>query len=372
MPTKKKVATKTTKKPPEEPFKCMSCGQVYAHADGNFYKNPYSRDYEHNDRFVHICIDCCRRIFNEYKVKHQDQRLACIILCAKLDVPYYHSLYESVNVRNDNFTFGHYIRMINGTQYKGKTFANTLASGELEKTVHESQEESEEYWPLEEKRAKNEVIKLLGRDPFVGYVSKDRKYLFYEFLQYLDDEDLLADQYKVSQLIQLLNNNNQINQYDVALSRLDPVRNVDDIKALSALKKDLVSSNEKIAKENGFSVKSRGDNRTGKGTLTGLMRDMRERDLKEIESNFYDQLKSPASQWAVDISMKSMLENVSFDENDVNDIIETQRDSLLKYQDENDELKEQVRLLKVQEYDMEDLIEELKQQIKKLGGVVDG
>ena len=372
MPTKKKVATKTTKKPPEEPFKCMSCGQVYAHADGNFYKNPYSRDYEHNDRFVHICIDCCRRIFNEYKVKHQDQRLACIILCAKLDIPYYHSLYESVNVRNDNFTFGHYIRMINGTQYKGKTFANTLASGELEKTVHESQEESEEYWPLEEKRAKNEVIKLLGRDPFVGYVSKDRKYLFYEFLQYLDDDELLADQYKISQLIQLLNNNNQINQYDVALSRLDPVRNVDDIKALSALKKDLVSSNEKIAKENGFSVKSRGEQKTGRGTLTGLMRDMRDKDLKEVEINFYDQLRSENTRWAIDISMKSMMENCMFDENDVDMIINDQRKKLVELQGENDDLKEERRLWKTEELATKEKIKELKEKIVQLGGDIDG
>lgn len=353
-------------------YTCSCCGKQYQKGETHFYKNPSSRNYTSNDGFTTICVKCVGEMFEEYRLQFQNQKLACMIMCAKLDYPFFQSLYDSVHVRNDNFTFGLYVRQVNCAQYAGKTFASTLASGELQKEVQESIEEFEDDWPLEDRRTKNEVIKLLGRDPFVGYVSKDRKHLFNEFLQYLDDEELLADQYKVSQLIQLLNNNNQINQYDVALSRFDPVRNVEDIRALSSLKKDLVASNEKIAKENGFSVKSRGGAQVGKGTLTGLMRDMRERDLKESEINFYDQLRSPASQWAIDVSMKSMMENIQLDDGDINEIVETQRNNIIALQNENDDLKEEKRLLKVAELKAENEIAELKEQLRLLDGESNG
>lgn len=369
--SKKKIANAALKKDPDKLYVCSCCGREWQTGEKHFYKNSHSRNYESNDGYVTICIKCAGELFDDYKSQFNDQKLACMIMCAKFDYPFYHSLYESVAIRNDKFVFGQYIRQVNCTQYAGKTFATTLASGELDKTVQESVEDYEEDWSVEDRRTKNEVIKLLGKDPFVGYVPKDRKYLFNEFLQYLDDEDLLADQYKVSQLIQLLNNNNQINQYDVALSKLDPIRSVEDIKSLSSLKKDLVASNEKIAKENGFSVKSRGGAQVGKGTLTGLMRDMRDRELDVAEVNFYDQLRSPASQWAIDISMKSMMENIQLDEIDINEIVENQRNMIVNLQNENDDLKEEKRILKVAELEYESKIEELKEQLKKLGGDIE-
>lgn len=348
------------------------CGKEIEKPVGNLYKNSYSRDYKANDGYVHMCRNCVNELFEEYKNKYEDQRLAVMIMCAKLDFPYYHSLYETVNVRNETFSFGMYTRQINNQQYKGKTFATTLAEGELERTVKESVEESEEYWPVEERRAKNEVIKLMGHDPFEGYADKDRKYLFSEFLHYLDDDELLADQYKVSQLIQLLNNNNQINDIDKAVSKLDPMKNIDDIKLLNSIKKDLVASSEKIAKENGFSVKSRGEQKSGRGTLTGLMRDMRDKDLKEVEINFYDQLRSENTRWAIDISMKSMMENCMFDENDIDTIINDQRKKLIELQGENDDLKEERRLWKVKELEIEEKLKTLEEKVIQLGGELDG
>lgn len=350
---------------------CASCGHHFDKGPGNFYQNPASRDYLANDKFVHLCRTCVVDMFDEYRAKYDDQKLACLIMCAKLDFPFYESLYETTNLRNDKFSFGLYVRQLNNNQYKGRTFAHSLAEGEYNKTAREKTEDAEQKWTLEEKRAKNEVIKLVGTDLFTGYSDKDRKYLFTEFLQYLNDDELLDDQYKISQLIQLLNNNNQINDLDRAISKLDPVKNIDDFKMLNEIKKHLVVSNEKISKENGFSVRSRGEQKTGKGTLTALMRDMREKDLDMVESNFYDQLTSPASRWASEVSMRSMMENIMLDENDVNDIVENQRELLHKYQNENDDLKEERRLLKIKEQESEQKIIELQNMIVRLGGEID-
>ena len=98
------------------------------------------------------------------------------------------------------------------------------------------------------------------------------------------------------------------------------------------------------------------------------MRDMRDKDLDEVEANFYDQLLSNASRWATNISMQSMLENIQLDENDVNEIIDMQRDMVRKTQDENDVLKEEKRLLKIKEYELEEKVRKLEEQVISLGG----
>lgn len=344
-------------------YHCTCCGKEKEDPRRNFYKVSYSITHRGNNGYSHICVDCINEIFDMYK-KQYDQQEAVKICCALLDIPYYRSLYESVARQNDKFAFGLYIRQINGTQYNNKTFALTLHQGELEVTKKEAEEEAEELsernWTVEERRAKNEVKNLLGYDPFDGYAPKVRRKLFTELLGYLDDDEVISDNYKIAQIVQIINNNEQINNYDIAISRIDMKRDVDDIKTLSGLKKELVLANEKIAKENGISVKSRGDTRAGKGTLTGLMRDMREKDIHEAEVNFYNQLQSDSSRWAVDVSMRSMLDNIQLGENDVNDIIEDQRSRLLSLQDENDILKEEKRLAKIRENKLNEDIEKLK------------
>lgn len=378
MPPKKKVAKKTavnSKDGDVKSYRCTMCGRDETVAEKKFYKLPYSPDHKGNDGYAHICISCVKEEFERLSTRYS-QKLATMAICAKLNVPFYRSLYESVRKQQDNFSFGFYIRQMNSKQYSNQTFALTLANGELEVTKKEAEDDAEELaetnWTIDERRAKNEVITMMGYDPFDGYAPKVRKKLFTELLGYLDDDELLSDNYKLSQIIQVINNNLQINQYDVALSKLSPSKDADEIAALNKIKKDLVVGNEKIAKENGISVKGRGDQRAGKGTLTGLMRDMREKDIKTSEVNFYDQLMSPASRWAADISMQSMIENIQLDENDVNDIIEEQRKLLQEYQDKNDELQEERRVWKVKEIESDEIIKKLQEQIVQLGGELDG
>lgn len=378
MPPKKKVVKKSPKNAVDgdvKIYRCTMCGKEETNPEKKFYKLTYSPDHKGNDGYAHICISCIKQEF-ERLTKRYNNKMATMVICAKLNVPFYRSLYESIHRQQDGFAFGHYIRQTNAKQYAGKTFALTLAGGELEVTKKEAEEEAEELaesnWTVDERRAKNEVIAMMGYDPFDGYLPKVRKKLFTELLGYLDDDEVLSDNYKLAQIIQVINNNLQINQYDVALSKLDPGSDADEIARLNKIKKDLVIGNEKIAKENGISVKGRGDQRAGKGTLTGLMRDMREKDIDEAEVNFYNQLMSPASRWAANISMQSMLENIQLDENDINDIIEEQRKLLKEYQDKNDELLEERRLWKVKEYEIDETIKNLQKKILELGGDVDG
>lgn len=269
------------------------------------------------------------------------------MLCYMLDVPFYHSLYDSIVTNNAIFSMGLYLRQLNNRQYQYQNFQQTILSRELEKSEKDIQEQREDKWTQQEKRNAEEVITALGYDPFDGYPSEDRRFLFSEFIKYLD-EDTAEDPYKLSQIIQVVNNNNQIRQYDMRISILDPVKDASVIKNLNAMKGVLVTSTDKIAKENEISVKNRSNKDVGRSTLSYLMRDLREKDFKRAEADYYEQLSSSGSQWACDMSAKAIKSNTFFDENDKEEIFEIQRELIQKLQAQVDDLLEEKRQLIIQ------------------------
>ena len=66
---------------------------------------------------------------------------------------------------------------------------------------------------------KKEIITMLEYDPFEGYVEADQKFLYNELYSYFNDEEVIEDQFLVSQLIQIANNNNQIRKIDYLISK---------------------------------------------------------------------------------------------------------------------------------------------------------
>ena len=65
---------------------------------------------------------------------------------------------------------------------------------------------------------KKEIISMLEYDPFEGYAEADQKFLYNELYSYFSDEEIIEDQFLVSQLIQIANNNNQIRKIDYLIS----------------------------------------------------------------------------------------------------------------------------------------------------------
>ncbi|WP_243126834.1 hypothetical protein [Clostridium sp. HBUAS56010] len=200
-------------------------------------------------------------------------------------------------------------------------------------------------WTDKDKQNRDYSIDIVGYDPFEDYPDDDRKFLFNQLAPYLDDEDSADDPYKISQILQIVNNNRQIHICDKRITNLDPIKNAADIKTLNAIKKDLVTSNDKIAKENEISVKNRSNKDVGKSTLTYLMRDLRERSFDRAEADYYDQLRGDGTQWAISISQKAMLDHCLFDENDKKEVYESQINLINQLYTELDDKKEQIRLL---------------------------
>ena len=200
-------------------------------------------------------------------------------------------------------------------------------------------------WSDQDKQNKQYAIEVVGYDPFEEYPEEGRKFLFNQLSPYLEDDSNADDAYKLSQILQIIKNNYQIDICDKKMSQLDPLKDAESIKTLSDIKNKLVQSNDKIAKENEISVKNRSNKDAGKSTLTYLMRDLREKDFDKAEADYYDQLRGVGSQWATDMSIKAIKENGIFDENDKKEIYEMQLDMIAALNKEVDELKEKIRIL---------------------------
>lgn len=200
-------------------------------------------------------------------------------------------------------------------------------------------------WSDQDKQNKQYAIEVVGYDPFEEYPEEGRKFLFNQLSPYLEDDSNADDAYKLSQILQIIKNNYQIDICDKKMSQLDPLKDAESIKTLSDIKNKLVQSNDKIAKENEISVKNRSNKDAGKSTLTYLMRDLREKDFDKAEADYYDQLRGVGSQWATDMSIKAIKENGIFDENDKKEVYEMQLDMIAALNKEVDELKEKIRIL---------------------------
>lgn len=343
----KAIANPSADVPEDRKYRCTMCGKETMNPTNRFLKSP-SKLFAGNDGYVHICRDCLNAMFETYKRRY-DEVTAVKIGCHILDIPFYNNLYTSLITASDDFAFGKYSRQMNNAQFKGKTFVNTLLDKEeLGIEIEAKEKIMEEKWTLPELRAKNDVIDIVGYDPFEGYDVFQRRFLFNNTIAYLQEDGIEDDPYKVSQILQLVNNNYQIDQVNITLAKLDPQQNADEFKALNQMKKSLVDANDKIAKENGISVKNRIDKQAGRSTLTYLMKYLRENGVVEAEANYYDQLQSPGSHWAADMSLKAIKENGFFDENDHKDMFEAQYKKIQELQEKLDKIEEENRLLLIE------------------------
>ncbi len=293
----------TTTLPPL--YKCSCCGKIVQEPEGKFFKVIQNSLYNGNDGFSNICTYCCDDFFARMREKYQDEKIALLVTCAEMGWFFSEKTYMQMKEKNSgDIRLGDYIKRLNLSQNKNLTFVDyvmsSINSEQFLRSKQEADDMMEENWTDEERKNVETVIEVIGYDPFAGYQSSDRRYLFGELVKYLDDEEVVDDNYKLSQIIQIVNNNNQIRQYDLLIAQLKPLTDSKDIQVLNEMKGKLVQSNDRIAKENEISVKNRSNKDIGKATLTYLMRDLREKDFDRAEADYYDQLKSEGSRWSAD------------------------------------------------------------------------
>lgn len=332
---------------------CIKHGKVLKRT--NFYQAS-STSLHSGVGYVPVCKNCINKEFKRYMNEYDsDSKKALYNLCRLLDICYTDSGYESaVKAANDDSAiFGMYMRFTNSLG--GNIGANDLNFDSGENMSEDVEVEDAEFVDNTEiteatLQKKKEIIDLLEYDPFEGYSNADQNYLYNDLIAYFADEEVKDDQYLVSQIVQVVNNNNTIRKYDLIISKLSATEemakdNRADIKAIASLKKDIVANTDKMAKENGISVKNRQNGGVKKNTLTSMMEYLRSVGFSDAEVDYYDQRKAYGMSRAAKISMKAIKEQLMFDENDINDILETQRELIKQMEDKILDLEEEMRKL---------------------------
>jgi len=335
---------------------CIYHGDEVAVSSGSFYMaNPASIWKNAEFGKIPICKNCIDNIYINYYTRSQNTKWSVYKMCERLDIPFINNIYDGAMKEKDNDwqkVFGAYIKTFNSFASKNKWEANFDLSEEVELDFTPTSECDikgiTNKLSNADKRAKRDVENQLGYDPFDGYSETDQKFLYNELINYLDEETV-EDAFKVSQIIQICANNNQINKYNYIISQYssDPkilMENTDKLKSLNSLIKDIVMNNDKIAKENGVSEKNKTNKSQNKSTLAGKMKYLSSLNFDEVEVDFYNQKKAYGMQVASEISLKAIAEQIRFDDNDANEIITYQRDLIKTMENKISELKEELRV----------------------------
>lgn len=347
----------------EVPNPCIRCGKQYKKYIGNFFKNARSEIYIQNDSRIPICANCLEDLQAGLEKKFRDKRVVYMALCAYCDIYYCDKAYYDVTDKPDG-DFGKYCRVINGQQYKNKTFQDTIA--EMNDRIIELLTPAD--MPMarkmndQDKQNLTYVVSSLGYDPFDddSWSDDDRRFAFNTLADYLSD-DVLEDPHKVQSVIAMVKTYVQIEQIDKTLnSELRKVNpDTEALNKLTNVKKSLLSTINATAKENGISAIASGKKSQNGSSLTRIMREMADNGFEEIKVNVINSKLSDSYKEIATDNIKAILSELAFTSDEYAEMLSNQTELVAKQQEKIDVLEEDKRKLRMQ-------IKELNEEIGRL------
>lgn len=361
----KKVATTKTKENIEvslpqvekEYYRCPCCAKKYTDQDKGFYQSTSLLIKSNNGRMF-ICRKCVIELYAYLVETHEDTKKALYLLCRWLDIYFESNLYSSAEqqARNSNGNIAQvYITKVNSLpQYSSLSFIHSASiDGQKNEFLPPSETDIQiKTWSEEDVRNRDDVIRLVGYDPFENENPMDKKYLCNALVDFLD-QDTVDDSFKLPICIEIVKSFNQIDKINQALALMtadisNMSSQVGGVKSLVEAKEKIYRSILAMAKDNGISVNHNNNKSKGGNTLNGTVKKLNEIGLSTAELNLFDLETCDAMKQIADFSNKSIIEQLMFDENDYTDMISQQRDLIKKLDDELIKLREDNRLMKIQ------------------------
>lgn len=93
----------------------------------NFYKS--NSDFYFGIQHLPICKTCLSSLFRIYSIQYQDKKKAMQRICMTYDLYYDDVSFKACENDGDDVIVGNYIKKLNLSQHKGKTFNNTIEEG---------------------------------------------------------------------------------------------------------------------------------------------------------------------------------------------------------------------------------------------------
>lgn len=348
----------TLRTAPDQKRRCMNC--LNMQYTGDFFPsgNPH-----HIDGTLPMCRECLMALcYNKYGDVDPAEFMKIL---EKYDLPYIDSVLKDCSKLKD--TMGKYFHKIY-EKYKDYTYKDSKFDKTVNKDNTEVKTEMKPSYSREVKQPiariveftekdmqnKNDVLNILGYDPFDTEPEEDKPTLYNKLIDYLDDSTL-EDNFKLPIVIEIVKSFSQIDKINRAISTIDTsdvVDNVAKIKQLTATKKDMMTSVLSMAKDNGISVNHSNNKSQGAGTLSGIIKNLQQKDIMEAKVNIFDIETCEGMRQVADISNSSIMRQLMLNESDYTDMIREQREMITAYETKIARLEEENRLLKIKVKEM--------------------
>lgn len=327
-----------------------------------------------------ICKECAKKIalrVDENGDEHEPTKESIIQALRYLDKPFLENIYTSsvqevANLvrRKTTNVWASYMKNISMPNYYGMTFADsdffkTKIKYEDELKTddivagHESEDQYQSYV-----KNKEDVIRLLGYDPFDQESMIDQPFLYSQLLGLLDSsEDANDDMMRTASAISIVRAflqqskiDNAIATYMTDVNKLQ--NNAATIKSLQSSKKELTSVIKDLAAESCISLKNTKNAKKGENTWTGKLKKIKDMNLREGEVNGFDIATCKGMRQVMDLSNESILKQLRLDESEWSDMVADMRVKNVALQDELRNYKEISRILLRENLDLKDVLKD--------------
>ena len=326
-----------------------------------------------------ICKECAKKIarrLDENGEYHEPTRESLIKALRYLDKPFLEVVYNSSIQESDswkakgkNMTFdATYFKTIQMSRYAGMTFED---SDLFKQKIVYDDEKNEEHLKNKDVgvheqyvRDKDDIVRLIGYDPFLNEQINDQPLLYSQLIGMLDsDENANDDMLKTSSIISIVRAFSQMSKIDDTITRLmsdmnNIVNNAAAIKSLQDSKQKLQSMITSLAAESCISLKNSKNAKKGENTWTGKIKKLKDLNLREAEVNGFDIATCRGMQQVMDMSNASILKQLKLDESEYSDMLAEQRETIIKLRKDLDKYTEISRILLRENLDLKDVIKQ--------------
>lgn len=341
--------------------------------------------------FSRICRECARKIALRVDIngiEHEATRESVQRALYYLNKPFLETVWNASIQESENIVTGKiktnvwtsYIKNISMPNYVGMGYMDSdmfkeqiVYPDEKDASKNSKEELSEDVMEMY-KVNKRTVLRFLGYDPFENEPASEQPLLYSKLVGYFD-ESVKDDGLKLEAVIEIVQSfkdvktiNDAISQYKKQLGSNPGV--ISTIKSLADTKQKMINSALALAKDNGISENNNNRKSKGAGTLTGIIKELQEIDLDGSEVNTFDYETNMAIDDIMTRNHQNQLKQLNPDENDWEKEVVHQKQLLFNLQKERDNAVEFSRLLKKENKDLKDFLQE-KGLINDKGQVID-
>ena len=341
--------------------------------------------------FSRICKECARKIalrVDANGIEHEPTRESVQRALYYLNKPFLETVWNASIQESENIVTGKgktnvwtsYIKNISMPNYVGMGYMDSdmfkeqiVYPDEKDNSKDSKEELSEDVMEMY-KVNKRTVLRFLGYDPFENEPVSEQPLLYSKLVGYFD-ESVKDDGLKLEAVIEIVQSfkdvktiNDAISQYKKQLGSNPGV--ISTIKSLADTKQKMINSALALAKDNGISENNNNRKSKGAGTLTGIIKELQEMDLDGSEVNTFDYETNIAIEDIMTRNHQNQLKQLNPDENDWEKEVIHQKELLFNLQKERDNAVEFSRLLKKENKDLKDFLQE-KGLINDKGQAID-